>query len=78
MFRNITGTVKLAMTAAVTLGVAASLVALGTHAGFIAQTSNGNNQFTVGVLKISNLGFNGGRSALPTWRRASNRATASR
>ena len=60
MFRNITGTVKLAMTAAVTLGVAASLVALGTHAGFIAQTSNGNNQFTVGVLKISNLGFNGG------------------
>ena len=62
MFRNPTGTVKtirLAMAAAVSLGVAAALVALGTHAGFIAQTTNGNNTFQVGTLKISNLGFNG-------------------
>src|SRR4051794_19659714 len=60
MVRNFSGTVRLAMAAAVTLGVAASLVALGTHAGFIATTTNQNNTFQVGTLKITNLGFNGG------------------
>src|SRR5439155_3754237 len=60
MSRDFVGTVRLAMAAAVTLGVAAALVALGTHAGFIAQTTNPNNTFQVGTLKIANLGFNGG------------------